>query len=210
MQTPLQNRARGRRLFIQVFYLIFAGIGIAMARVGVGHHSSEASPGDPVSALKLEFASEPCYILSTALAKISMLFMFYRVFQTPNFKRWAYCAGTFVIMWVIYALFVCFFTCVPFEKRWNHEIPGHCIDMPTTWIINSAATIFNDITVLILPIPPIWRLQLGLAQKVGLTIMFGLGFLYVKPYIHNEILSITDLPQRRFHGGIQTRNPLSL
>ena len=54
-----------------------------------------------------------------------------------------------------------------------------CVTPNTTlavsWLANAASTIFTDIIILCLPIPPIWKLQLGKSEKLGLTAAFAIG-----------------------------------
>lgn len=105
--------------------------------------------------------------------------MYYRIFHTPFFKKMVIAVGTYVICWAITITFLFTFICVPVQKLWRPEIPGHCVSELGVWLANASSTIFSDIMILLLPIPQVWKLNLRTPEKVGLTVVFGLGFLYV-------------------------------
>ena len=67
--------------------------------------------------------------------------------------------------------------CIPVEKVWQPDLPGHCISQTGTWIANAASTILSDVAILVLPIPQVWKLQLRRPEKLGVTLAFCLGFL---------------------------------
>jgi hypothetical protein len=71
----------------------------------------------------------------------------------------------------------------PSLYRWYPDLPGKCIDQVATWIANAASTIFTDLIILIMPLPPVWNLKLAKREKIGLTAAFGLGSLYVYPVL---------------------------
>lgn len=113
--------------------------------------------------------------------------MYYRIFPVGNFKIWAYGIGGFVIAWVITIVFVFIFICVPVQKLWYPQLPGHCSNQVATWCANAASTIATDIAILVLPMKRVWNLNMGKVQRIGLIIAFGLGFLYDAPSFNLSI-----------------------
>ena len=60
---------------------------------------------------------------------------------------------------------------------WDHSIRGHCGDQ---MMLDLFIAIFNmvlDITVVILPMPVLWRLQMPKEKKAALNCIFALGLL---------------------------------
>ena len=157
------------------------GFIFAMIHNGMGLHANTVDPNNIVLIAKFLVVAEILYVFNLVWTKLSILFMYYRIFHFPYFKRWAYGIGTFIICWVITITFLFIFICVPVEKLWYPQLPGRCIDQVATWIANATSTIATDLVILILPMPQIWKLQLRTSEKVALTIAFGLGFLYVFP-----------------------------
>lgn len=150
-----------------------------MVKAGMGLHADKVPMNDIVLMAKLLLVAEILYVINLVWTKLSFLMMYYRIFHFPYFKRWAYIIGGFVIAWVICVIFLFIFICVPVQKLWYPEIPGHCINQVGTWIANAVSTIVTDVAILILPIPQVWKLKLHRSEKLALTVAFGLGFLYV-------------------------------
>lgn len=160
-----------------------------MIHNGMGLHADTVDPNNVVLIAKFLVVAEVLYVFNLVWTKISILLMYYRIFHFPYFKRWAYGIGTFIICWVITITFLFIFICVPVEKLWYPQLPGHCINQVATWIANATSTIATDLVILFLPMPQIWKLQLRTSEKVGLTVAFGLGFLYAFPtHLYNQTL----------------------
>ncbi|RFU29338.1 hypothetical protein B7463_g7012, partial [Scytalidium lignicola] len=161
------------------WYLMVMGFVIAMLKCGMGIHAVHVEINDIITMAKLLLIAEILYALNLVWTKLSLLLMFYRIFHVPHFKRWSYIIGSFVIAWAICVIFLFIFICVPVQKLWYPDLPGHCINQVGTWIANAAATIITDLAILILPIPQLWKLKLHRSEKIALTCAFSLGFFVV-------------------------------
>lgn len=159
--------------------MIVVGFIFAMHVNGMGMHADLVEPAKVVWMAKWLVVAEILYAWNLGWTKISILLMYYRIFRLPYFKKMAWAVGTFVMVWVVIITFIFLFICVPVQKMWYPDIPGKCINQVATWIANAASTIFTDLVILIMPIPPIWRLTLAKREKIGITTAFGLGSLYV-------------------------------
>lgn len=75
-------------------------------------------------------------------------------------------------------MFVAIFLCNPRAKILNPLLPGKCINIEminvTTSVINTA----SDLMLLVLPIVCVWKLQMGLKQKLGVSAVFATASLY--------------------------------
>ena len=145
----------------------------------MGIHADLLDPADIVMMAKWLVVAEILYAFNLGWTKISLLMMYYRIFRVPYFKKMAWAVGTFVMVWVVTITFLFIFICVPVAKMWYPDLPGKCINQVATWIANAASTIFTDLIILLMPLPPLWGLKLGKREKIGLTAAFGLGSLYV-------------------------------
>lgn len=145
----------------------------------MGIHADLVDVEDIVMMAKWLVVAEVLYAWNLGWTKLSLLLMYYRIFRVPYFKRMAWGVGAFVMAWVVCITFLFIFICVPVEKLWYPHLPGRCINQVGTWIANAASTIFTDLVILLMPIPPIWKLQLKQIEKIGLTFAFSLGFLCV-------------------------------
>ncbi|CAM1504280.1 Fc.00g018710.m01.CDS01 [Cosmosporella sp. VM-42] len=181
-------------LWSMAWNLIVVGFIFAMVKEGMGLHADVVPLENIVMIAKLLLVAEILYVYNLVWTKISFLLMFYRIFHFPHFKRWAYVIGAFIIAWVICITFLFIFICVPVQKVWNPELPGHCIDQVGTWIANAASTIVSDLAILLLPLPSVWKLQLRKAEKIAITVAFSLGFfvIFASAYRFTVLFSYTS------------------
>ena len=54
-----------------------------------------------------------------------------------------------------------------------------CIDVNTETFVYAAINMSLDIIIFLLPISQVLHLQMGLRKKIGVTVMFAVGLLYV-------------------------------
>ena len=153
------------------------GFIFAMHNSGMGIHADLVDPADIVMMAKWLVVSEILYAWNLGWTKLSLLLMYYRIFRVPYFKKMAWIVGAFVMAWVVTITFLFIFICVPVRKLWTPDLPGYCIDQVGTWIANAASTLLSDMVILLLPVHQTWALRLKKREKVGLTVVFGLGFL---------------------------------
>lgn len=87
--------------------------------------------------------------------------------------------ATFALIVVYFIICVCVsvFGCEPVSYFWNKSQGGHCINEVEFFRGNGITNMLLDIIVLCLPLPMVWRLDLGLQQKIAVTGIFGLGTL---------------------------------
>jgi hypothetical protein len=172
------SRCRGGVLTLaQLWNYLVIGFIFAMYAAGMGIHADLVQLDRIVLMAKFLVVAEILYVFNLVWTKLSILLMYYRIFHFPYFKKMAYVIGAFCIAWVITITFLFIFICVPVEKLWTPDLPGHCIDQVSTWISNACSTILTDVLILLLPIPQVWKLQLRRPEKIGVTFAFCLGFL---------------------------------
>lgn len=166
-------------IFSMIWNLLVVGFIFAMLACGMGIHASEVPLENIVLMAKFLVVAEILYVFNLVWTKFSFLFFYYRIFHLPYFKTWTYIIGIFVVAWVITITFLFIFICVPVEKLWYPDTPGHCIDQVGTWIANAVSTIVSDFAILILPLPQVWKLQLKWKEKLAVTGAFLLGFFVI-------------------------------
>ncbi|OJJ07025.1 hypothetical protein ASPVEDRAFT_141141 [Aspergillus versicolor CBS 583.65] len=184
-----------RKQASKAWNFVVVGFIFAMHHNGMGLHANTLHPNNVVLIAKFLVVAEILYAFNLVWTKLSILFFYYRIFHLPYFKRWAYAIAIFVIAWVICVTFLFIFICVPVQKLWYPQLPGHCINQVGTWIANAISTIASDLAILILPLPQIWKLQLRAAEKAALTFAFSLGFfvVFASAYRFSVLFSYTAL-----------------
>lgn len=64
----------------------------------------------------------------------------------------------------------------PVSQQWNPVPWGSCRDLSHSELASNAINAVLDISVVISPMPLLWKLEMPLRNKVAVTVMFGLGF----------------------------------
>lgn len=73
--------------------------------------------------------------------------------------------------------FLAIIQCSPRARSWNKKLPGKCIGSSNI-IWTAGFNIITDILIIILPLTCIWRLQMSLKKKIGVSVIFSTGFMY--------------------------------
>ena len=113
--------------------------------------------------------------------KMSILLLYRRIFAVKKFLLVTNIMGGFVFCWFLIVIFELAFVCRPYAFNWDKSIHGgKCGPQIKLWLSNGILHVIVDTIILILPMPMVWRLNTKLSNKISLSIVFGLGFLYVK------------------------------
>ncbi|KAI3325752.1 hypothetical protein HD806DRAFT_553010 [Xylariaceae sp. AK1471] len=69
-------------------------------------------------------------------------------------------------------------SCTPYRKIWDITVSwGTCINVKGLYVPAAAVNLASDIIILILPQKAIWALQMSKKNKIGVSLMFTIGFL---------------------------------
>jgi hypothetical protein len=151
-----------------------------MVKLGLGRHIWAINPANIGLLLKLVYVNYYLYDAALFLAKMSALLFFSRVFPRYanskffNYALWA--THALNVSWLIGIVFGTIFMCNPVAKGWNPMLPGKCGTNSALWIGSAVPSVFIDLIILTLPIPKIWGLQMNRKRKIGLTVVFALGY----------------------------------
>lgn len=144
------------------------------------------SPKLPASLLilsKLMYIFSTCYTISIGFAKAAILLEWTRIF-VPRGVRNKFFWAAYILLAVNSLLYfsasvavIC--SCIPPRKLWYPFIAGQCLDRQDLDTTAAAVNIVTDIAVFILPQRKIWSLQMTKSRKIGLSVIFSFGILYV-------------------------------
>ena len=126
------------------------------------------------------------YCIDLFLVKLAILLQFLRVFvplKNRDKMFWA-CHALIWLNLTYYTIYVflAIFSCNPVKKGWSQRIPpikGSCLDLRIAYTAGAAINAASDLSILILPQPIIWNLQLSFKKKIGLSAIFTIGLLWV-------------------------------
>ncbi|PWY62242.1 integral membrane protein [Aspergillus eucalypticola CBS 122712] len=142
--------------------------------------------GLPVSSLpaderrRIQFASwmiQKFWAPSAAFVKISIVVFLKRLLGTV--RAYAIISNIligFIACWAVTALLVNIFQCTPVQYYYDKDLKGHCMSGQRAFFqAMGAISLVEDVIVLCLPTPIVWRLQITFRQKIAVTLVFSLG-----------------------------------
>ena len=145
-----------------------------------GYHEAAIPPerltGAIMGILKTTFAVEFLYLPAILCAKLSIAFLYLRIFTGKTTRT-----ITYVVMSVLVANYVAFLVteipqCSPIAYAWDKSIKGgHCFNQPLYYTMINVPNIATDAVMLVLPMPTVWRLHMPTIRKFGLTLIFVAG-----------------------------------
>lgn len=100
------------------------------------------------------------------------------LFGPMKWVRWI--ARSLLLLSVLYGIVVileAFLICRPMAVDWNAHVAGTCGDQIVSYLVLEVLGLLLDLAILLLPILPVWRLQLPFAKKVSLGGFFSTGVL---------------------------------
>ncbi len=122
------------------------------------------------------------YGITVFILKLSILLQYKKIF-TPAQKRNVMYWGIHLVIWLNFAFYFAItfaeiFLCKPRQKYWNVLITtGHCFNRNAANIAAGAVNSFSDFVILLLPQRVIWKLQMPLKRKLGVSAIFLVGLL---------------------------------
>lgn len=126
---------------------------------------------------QLILASDVCWLVGTVFNKLSVLWLYRRVFKTPVFLKWS--MGVFIVVVAFgISFFIVFMTqCHPMSYIW-HPVPGgSCRNLTYQEYASVSANMAIDLAIFILPLPVLWTLQMTTRNKFYVTIMLSFGLM---------------------------------
>ncbi|KAI1465637.1 uncharacterized protein F4812DRAFT_104979 [Daldinia caldariorum] len=171
--------AIGYGFFISEFAFIYK-----MATVpGLFVHLWDVRWRDFISFLKNVYITSQLYMFSILSIKIAILLEWIHIFVAPGSRGLVYWAAH-VTIWINVGFYLSVFVtneiaCTPYEYSWNKLIDGSC-ERADTHYTNLASCVFNvisDIVILLIPLRVIWGLNMPQKRKVGISVIFSIGFM---------------------------------
>lgn len=126
---------------------------------------------------KIFYVTQILYILIQVSAKASLLAFYSRVFTSRGFRIAVWSAAAFLVGHGIIFLGLVIFQCTPISSIWNRSLENKCLNLTAIGYAGGVFSIVEDIVIFIMPIPELWKLQLGRQKKAALLFMFSIGSL---------------------------------
>ncbi|KAG7008174.1 hypothetical protein G7Y79_00006g017940 [Physcia stellaris] len=186
-----------------------------------GRHQDLGPGGEPILSErmrvngKVKYTSQLLELLSFGTAKLSVLYLYRRIFAYPAFTRIANIFILVVVAWTIAFFFTILLQCVPVDSLWDmldservNAVNGgrgvHCVNMMAFFYANSVSDVLLDVAILALPVPLVWGLRLGWRRKCAVAGMFALGGVVVLSSLIRLIIFIQFVPSLPQHSSDTT------
>ncbi|KAH9871546.1 hypothetical protein J1614_005801 [Plenodomus biglobosus] len=198
-------------LIAGVFLLYLQDVGAILLAVkgGEGKPFAELTMDEMTWLFKMFFWPELGYTITITLIKVSILISFKRIFgHIPWVMKCIYIIGGLCVGWGIGIFLTVVFQCNPVDKVWLPLKPGHCIELiPFLWG-NSISNNLLDWSILLLPIIPVWGLQMESRQKALVLCAFFLGSLACIASLVRAVMTVTidlaDISKSVFNASVWT------
>ena len=130
------------------------------------------------------------YSLTVVFVKLSILYLYHRIFPSKGLVILASLIGVLVVAYNAALILFAFLQCIPLSKLWTGKAGGVCVsprpayvtlgyvlqpDTSDLLISCSVMNVVTDIMILCLPIRFVARLQMKMARKIQVFGAFGLG-----------------------------------
>ena len=148
-----------------------------------GHHVAYLLVDEPeavVRYLKIQTSAEFVYLAGVTAPKVCILLLYLRIFGVQNAVRIGSWISMAIVLanWVSTGVIAWGTICKPLAFKWDKTIPGgSCADLMASYKYVSIPNILTDLSILLLPLPTLYKLQMSRVRKVGLLVTFVMGSL---------------------------------
>ena len=118
--------------------------------------------------------------LAFGVIKMSVLLLYRRLFVGRSFNHYSLVMCGVIALWSLGFLFGFAFQCgTDITNYWTSlkTVQKYCASHHAMNFGFAISDVLTDLLILAIPIPIVWKLQMSIATKVGLTCIFLLGLL---------------------------------
>ena len=150
---------------------------IGLLHGGLGWHQQYVSLRQSYFALGADLTNQLTYALAMTSLKISVCLLYITMFPQRWVRVAAYVLIVFTFLWMIMIILICFLLCQPLELNVAIMVEGHCGNQNAAYSAVSGVELAIDVSMILLPLPIIWSLQLPTINKIATSSLFCLGAL---------------------------------
>ncbi|KAI0105972.1 hypothetical protein F4814DRAFT_455611 [Daldinia grandis] len=170
-------------LIAGILFAAFTAMQLVAGNNGQGKHQWNITQADLAKLLLYLNIIEILYGPTMFFSKYVVLRQIESIFLNHRRQDLAYKVVR-ILIWVNLAFYAAIsisfmVACVPRERIWNTQVEGRCIDTQASIIATSAINVVSDLTIFIIPMLGIWKLQIPLARKFGAVTVFAVGVLVI-------------------------------
>lgn len=121
--------------------------------------------------------SQILYVGIKNLSKASVLLLFLRVFPDQRFRI----LTKIFLVWIACNAFAFSIAitlqCIPVKAVWDISVNGKCVNSRALVFSGAGISMFEDIVIILLPVPELKSLALSLRKRLAVMFLFALGSL---------------------------------
>ncbi|KAL4861337.1 hypothetical protein BDV12DRAFT_191151 [Aspergillus spectabilis] len=215
-------------ILAMLFYAMYCGCMIGGSLWGTGKHLSELTPKQQTVAMEYWFLCDIGYVVSSVLAKISVCIFLLRVMVFPCYAATLYTVTAFTTATGIVFFILMVIQCSPVSFWWTRmsgDTDGECGYVEAIGImfyIFSASSAIFDLTVGLLPIILVnrmqmdWRTKAAVASLLGMACIASIAIIIRIPFVETihdpdflSIWSAVEVGLSITAGSLATTRPLT-
>ncbi|KFY46047.1 hypothetical protein V495_02687 [Pseudogymnoascus sp. VKM F-4514 (FW-929)] len=156
----------------------FCALSVLLANHGLGRDMWNVHPDDITSILYIYYWDELMYVAIVPLTKISIIFLYLRIFREKNFLYFAYALIAANVAYLLAFEAISIFQCWPIEgawRAWDGTFPAKCRNVNLQGWMSATFSIILDVLTLILPLPSLYQLEMSMKKRIQIMMMFSVG-----------------------------------
>ncbi|KAK7432545.1 hypothetical protein QQZ08_000752 [Neonectria magnoliae] len=161
--------------------LAWAGQGVVFGQVshGAGQHVGDVDSEVYQTGMKLNFVSQPIYLIAICVVKLSVGSSLLRIASTKFYRYLILSIMGFMAFYTIGCFFTIVFQCTDIRVQWDRSVQSTCWSKTTLLGLsytNAALNIITDLLfAIVIPTPMLWNLNVHFRTRVSLIAILGLG-----------------------------------
>ncbi|KZL74098.1 CFEM domain-containing protein [Colletotrichum tofieldiae] len=166
---------------IIVAYLVLAAFlpaAYLAETAGAGRDVWTLTPDQITELLLIVYIFGILYFVSLAFIKISIIFLYLRIFPDEKFRKVLWLTQVFNLLLLITFVAAQLALCQPLKLAWvgwTKEIEGKCFNRNVFIILHGAINVALDLWMLVLPLTQLYKLHMKTRKKLGIMLMFSIG-----------------------------------
>ncbi|KAI1816159.1 hypothetical protein GGS20DRAFT_263282 [Poronia punctata] len=148
--------------------------------LGLGRHVWNVPADNLTLIFKLIYYAYIVYGFALSATKASALLFYRRIFASEASPSWfnytLWITHVLNIMWLVAYTGVVIFQCTPVARFWDPSLVGTCVQQSGIYIGSAVPSVVIDLIILLIPLPLLWKLQMSRVRKIGIGVVFVLGY----------------------------------
>ncbi|KAL4765909.1 uncharacterized protein BDW70DRAFT_155561 [Aspergillus foveolatus] len=128
-----------------------------------------------VAYMKSTYAVPPLYGFTVTPIKLSMCFLYRRIFPVQILRQVIYAIIAICLAWFVAAIISSFLYCMPIRYFWDKTVDGHCFNFSVYFLVIELVDMLIDLAIIGLPIPTVLRLHMSLRKRIAVASIFLLS-----------------------------------